>query len=473
MLASQGSDGKSDITPLTPFELGAQKANKNYYGYLLLLSFVSFGGHFARSSLSIFGLYFIRDEFISPAGLGMFLSACSLPSMFLPLMVGYLIDKTKQVKAVTMTLLGMTVGGLILFSFAVYIRSFSLAMLALIIFGSGSSSIMAIQRMLITVYLRGNETFTTGFYIALANISKLLGKITIAPSEAAFDSYQLALLLPIFACVLSFASYLLFTWSYDEASDCGVAKKVPCSCKEDNVPCRKATRAMEEVLSSIDIVHYHPSMASMPSVEADVEEAVTLDIGDDLDGHLSGSHMKQGGSDARNGGSTLLNGKSNSPHDAPSPNGFSKQVVLKSSESGGSYKVIKSGPSAPLNFKSKSAKQSESTKPSASSGQGSGAHPNGGSITVPIALKRVYSQVDQPDSRDESEQSSLLSHSALPTRYGGAQTVHALEPPPAGSDHLAHEPRRRRQFTFCCWGRYSLIIRIDRERFCCVSFDLI
>ena len=102
------------------------------------------------------GLYLIQDGFISPAGLGLLLSACSFPAMFLPLIVGYIIDKTKEVQKTAFTLLIFTILGFTVFAGSIFIRSFSLSLLGLVIFGSGSSSIMAIQRMLITVYLKVN-----------------------------------------------------------------------------------------------------------------------------------------------------------------------------------------------------------------------------------------------------------------------------------------------------------------------------
>lgn len=128
--------------------------NVSYFYYLILLSCVSFGGHFTRSSLAMFGLYMIEDNLISPGGLGLLLGACSLPSMFIPLLVGNSVDKTKREIVITLLLFFFELSGLTLFCSAVYYGSFGLAVSALIIYGTGSSSITVIQRVLVTLFLK-------------------------------------------------------------------------------------------------------------------------------------------------------------------------------------------------------------------------------------------------------------------------------------------------------------------------------
>lgn len=128
----------------------------SYFYYLVLLSCLSFGGHFTRSSLSMFGLYMIEDDLISPGGLGLLLGACSLPSMFIPLLVGHSVDKTKREIVITLVLFFFELAGLTLFCSAVYYGSFSLAAIALVIYGTGSSSITVIQRVLVTLFLKAS-----------------------------------------------------------------------------------------------------------------------------------------------------------------------------------------------------------------------------------------------------------------------------------------------------------------------------
>ena len=122
--------------------------------YLILLSCISFGGHYARSSLSMFGLYMINDSFTTPAGMGLLLSACALPSMFIPLIVGHSVDNTKREIFITVTLFFFEICGLALFCFAVIQRSFSGSIAALLLFGVGTSSISVIQRVLVTLFLK-------------------------------------------------------------------------------------------------------------------------------------------------------------------------------------------------------------------------------------------------------------------------------------------------------------------------------
>lgn len=121
---------------------------------LFLLSAISFGAHFAHSSLSIFGVFLIEDNLISAAGLGILFSSNYVSAIFLPLLVGYLIDSTKRVKTISLMLLTITALGQAMFVAALYHNSFVLALVAQVIFGSGASSVYAIQRISIAHYLR-------------------------------------------------------------------------------------------------------------------------------------------------------------------------------------------------------------------------------------------------------------------------------------------------------------------------------
>ncbi|KAJ1424821.1 major facilitator superfamily domain-containing protein [Ochromonadaceae sp. CCMP2298] len=189
-------------------------STRSYFVFLVLLSLISFGGHFTRSSLSMFGLYLINDGTISPAGLGVMLAACSLPSILIPLIVGHMIDTTKKERMITLVLFGFTIGGLLLFNVAICSGVFWLSVFALVVYGSGASSVTVIQRILVTLYLKENITFTTGIYIAMANVAKLLGKISVGPTAAHLGSWQAALVLPVLACVMSLLCYLVFLWLY-------------------------------------------------------------------------------------------------------------------------------------------------------------------------------------------------------------------------------------------------------------------
>jgi len=126
----------------------------SYVYYLLLLSSISFGGHFSRSTFSMFGLYMINDHVISPAGLGMLLATASVPSMIIPLLVGHSVDKTRKEFFITLMLFFFEFSGLTMFCISVYNASFPLAMVGMFVYGMGSSSITTMQRILVTLFLK-------------------------------------------------------------------------------------------------------------------------------------------------------------------------------------------------------------------------------------------------------------------------------------------------------------------------------
>jgi hypothetical protein len=102
----------------------------------------------------MFGLYMINDSFITPAGLGVLLGACALPSMFVPLVVGHSVDKTSKESYITIALYASETVGLTLLAAAVTFRSFALALVSLLAFGIGTSSLSVIQRVLVTLHIK-------------------------------------------------------------------------------------------------------------------------------------------------------------------------------------------------------------------------------------------------------------------------------------------------------------------------------
>lgn len=124
------------------------------YAYqLVLISSISFGGHFARSSLSMFGLYLINDNVITPGGLGVLLGACAIPSMLVPLIVGHYVDRQKGEWSTTLALFLFEICGMTVFLVAAYRASFWLALIAVLLFGVGTSSLTVIQRILVALHL--------------------------------------------------------------------------------------------------------------------------------------------------------------------------------------------------------------------------------------------------------------------------------------------------------------------------------
>ena len=143
-----------EISSFLAYQTILMTMDTTYVYYLLLLSSISFGGHFSRSTFSMFGLYMINDHVISPAGLGMLLATASLPSMIIPLLVGHSVDKTRKEFFITLMLFLFEFTGLTMFCVSVYNASFPLAMVGMFVYGIGSSSITTMQRILVTLFLK-------------------------------------------------------------------------------------------------------------------------------------------------------------------------------------------------------------------------------------------------------------------------------------------------------------------------------
>lgn len=131
-----------------------------YYSSLLLLSMISFGTHFCHSSLSIFGAFFIEDNVVSTFGLSALFAASFLTSVFLPLCVGCMIDKTKHLKLITTSLLITALLGQIAFVGAICGGDFWMAVIAQVLFGSGASSVSAVQRISVSLYLKVSQNLS-------------------------------------------------------------------------------------------------------------------------------------------------------------------------------------------------------------------------------------------------------------------------------------------------------------------------
>ena len=134
------------------------------WSFLVLLSCVSFGGHFTHGAISMFGVFLIEQNTISPAGLGVLFAACSLPSLFVPLLVGHFIDIADKELVIALSLFLCEIIGLILFSVAICFGLFSLAAISLLVFGIGASSIVVIQRTLTTTFFKVKQFMCFLFY---------------------------------------------------------------------------------------------------------------------------------------------------------------------------------------------------------------------------------------------------------------------------------------------------------------------
>jgi hypothetical protein len=132
----------------------SSKTSTRLYYYVILLSLLSFGSNFSHSSILIFNLYFLNDHFIQPFGMGLILSSLSLPHLFLPLFVGYLIDQKGNIQLFTLLLLFLVIIGFVFYMITSSCKIFILLLLSLIIYSCGSSSITTIQRILLTIYTK-------------------------------------------------------------------------------------------------------------------------------------------------------------------------------------------------------------------------------------------------------------------------------------------------------------------------------
>ena len=148
---------------------------------LFLLTMLSFGSHFARNSLSIYSLYMIDDNFITPSGMGLMLSICFLPAIFIPVISGYFVDRHSTRNWMVWFLLVLALVGQVFLLIAVAIKWYLMVLIALFIFGSGASSITSIQRSMVAIYFPEKESFSMGMTIAVASIAKLCGKVTVVP----------------------------------------------------------------------------------------------------------------------------------------------------------------------------------------------------------------------------------------------------------------------------------------------------
>jgi hypothetical protein len=131
------------------------KLSNNYqWRSLFLLSISSFGAHYSRHALSMLGIYMIRDKFLTPFGLGILFSSISIPSMFLPLVIGCIVDKLRLIFSIGLLLLATTTFSELLLFLSLYQKSFLLTFISQLLFGCGATSFTTVQRCLISLNLK-------------------------------------------------------------------------------------------------------------------------------------------------------------------------------------------------------------------------------------------------------------------------------------------------------------------------------
>lgn len=168
--------------------------------------------------MSTFQIYFEEDPElgIGATQYGILISAAALPNLLLPLFGGTLFDTTDH-RLSTIAFLFLALFGQIIFATGITVRSFPLALLGVVIFGTGNGSSIVAERAIISQQFHGKEvTFALGASVATSALSKFVGRALVAPVADAFGSYLVALwgtCLFILLSILSMLVYcILSTW---------------------------------------------------------------------------------------------------------------------------------------------------------------------------------------------------------------------------------------------------------------------
>jgi MFS family permease len=147
-------------------------------GKLCLISLISFGCHFSRATLPIFGMILIEqgEQGFTPEGLGVLIGCSFIPSIVAPSIIGHIIDSTNQLRTMAISLLVLTILGQLVFVYAIVTGQYQLAVAAQVIFGSGASAVTAIQRVIGAYHMEESFSFSTAIYVCVSCFSKFLGK---------------------------------------------------------------------------------------------------------------------------------------------------------------------------------------------------------------------------------------------------------------------------------------------------------
>lgn len=146
---------------------------------LFLCCILSMGVHFSRASFTIFAVYMIdTTHFITPGQYSVLTTVSFIPSLFVPLFIGLLLDKNKNIETrekSTIVFIFITIIAQLLLAYSVSIVSYHLAILSQLLFGIGACSLVLGQRTLIV------QKFKVSLYFLEFNILSditgfLLGK---------------------------------------------------------------------------------------------------------------------------------------------------------------------------------------------------------------------------------------------------------------------------------------------------------
>ena len=154
---------------------------------LALLALLSFSIHYTRSAILVLCIYLLSAKQLTVASYSYLLSLNYVPSIVVPIIVGiYLhreIDKTKRF-VVLLTALFLIIMTSLCLCISMLHERYVVLILSMFLFSSASSVVILIQRALTLENLshgRGNSSTSvaTGITMAIGNIAKLMGKVTV------------------------------------------------------------------------------------------------------------------------------------------------------------------------------------------------------------------------------------------------------------------------------------------------------
>ncbi|KAF4323445.1 hypothetical protein BBO99_00000024 [Phytophthora kernoviae] len=197
--SSSSGDLSAPITPLRKapsWQFWRTTSPPHRFYLLILMSCIPFGGHFVKLMLDD------KDFPITNTMYGALLSAVSVPSMFLPLLGGRLLDKSGH-RSIKFFLIWICVGQAI-FTLGMEMKMYWLALFGRVFFGVGEGSVVVGARVFIASWFRHRElTFAMGVSVAVTNVSKMLAKATVAPIALYFGGYVQALWYGVLVCIAS------------------------------------------------------------------------------------------------------------------------------------------------------------------------------------------------------------------------------------------------------------------------------
>eukprot|EP00903_Cladosiphon_okamuranus_P016917 g15595.t1 len=182
------------------------------FGVLLLITLLPFGAHFVKSCFSSLETYFLEDPDLhfNETKYGSVMSAISIPNLFMPFFGGVFLD-SKGHKTGIVLFLSLELVGHIIFTFAMGVDNFLIAVAGEVLHGFGSGAVVVAMRAVVSKFFLENElTFALGVTVAGACVSKTLAKASVAPIAETQWGYMGALWYVALWQLLSLAAGLVY-----------------------------------------------------------------------------------------------------------------------------------------------------------------------------------------------------------------------------------------------------------------------